>query len=391
MARPSIEFLNLRSGGSAVLPKWERRILHLIPFLWSGAGDVVTRLAASQRETGTVGIVTSGSSRGQSDWPAYLERMAEAGVHHFEVDLFDRSPDVFWDAVAKLGRIVREFRPDVVHCHAGVPAAGAAAVRSTGAKFTLIGQLHSWGNDRPDWMNTMDLWGFGRCDRVISNADTYRSILRESGIPHARIVSIPWGLDLERIRSGARPAARRRRLGAKLGFVGRIEPRKRQLELIDAFGAVAGRGRDLTLELVGPVADAAYGARVTEVVRSRGLESRVDMTGQVRSVYSRVEDWDVFVSLSSDEGQGMAVLEAMALGVPVVATDAPGIRDYLRDGLNGFVPRSVAPDDVADTLEWVLDHPGEMARAVSGARDMVEQQYSWDRTVLGMDALYSTV
>ncbi len=157
------------------------RILHLIPFLWSGAGDVVTRLAVSQEQNARVAVVTSGSSRGESDSALYRTRLQNSSVGHFQVDLFDRDPAVFWNSVSKLEGILAEFSPAVVHCHSGVPAAAAAAVRDSGSPgFLQIGQLHSWGEDRPAWMNTMDLWAFGRCDRVVCNSADYRQILLKS-------------------------------------------------------------------------------------------------------------------------------------------------------------------------------------------------------------------
>ena len=87
------------------------RILHLIPFLWSGAGDVVSRLAISQHQNATVGVVTSGSSKGESDWDSYRTRLRDARVSHFQVDLFDRDPNVFWDSVVRLGEVFEEFSP----------------------------------------------------------------------------------------------------------------------------------------------------------------------------------------------------------------------------------------------------------------------------------------
>ena len=75
------------------------RILHVIPFLWSGAGNVVTRLCAAQAANNDVGIVTSGRSKGFTDWTEYRKRLKSAGVGHFTIDFFDRDPAVFWPGV----------------------------------------------------------------------------------------------------------------------------------------------------------------------------------------------------------------------------------------------------------------------------------------------------
>lgn len=346
----------------------------------------MTRLAVSQQSRGHVAVVTSGRSRGETDWQLYRDRLEEAGVRHIQIDLFDRRPEVFWSSVRKLHEAVDSFKPDIVHCHAGVPVAAAAIVREeVPVPFLLIGQFHSWGPDRPDWMNRMDLWGFGRADRVICNAEEYRGILRDSGLPAERIVAVPWGLPLEEIEEAAgtsRPTS-----GRTIGFVGRIEPRKRQLELVQTMPCLASD--DVRLELVGPVADAEYAARVQNAIDDAGLAERVSLKGEVPNVYAHVTNWDLFVSLSSDEGQGIAILEAMALGTPVVSTDIPGVREYLKDRQNGLILPSVEPGDVAATVSWALDHPNDVSDFADEARAMVRDRYHWDATIRAMNGVYS--
>jgi hypothetical protein len=151
------------------------RVLHVIPFLWSGAGNVVSRLCASQRSRWDVAIVTSGRSRGFRDWPEYRRRLATARVPHHAIDFFDRDAAVFWSGVSELGRLIERWRPDVVHTHAGVPACAAAQVRdASGHRFRLVNHVYNWGVDRPVWMNTLDPPGIRRADRVIGTAHASR-------------------------------------------------------------------------------------------------------------------------------------------------------------------------------------------------------------------------
>lgn len=366
------------------------RILHLIPFLWSGAGDVVTRLAVSQKQKATVAVVTSGNSKGESDWESYRIRLRDSGIGHFQVDLFSRDAAVFWGSVSRLREVVAEFSPDIVHCHSGVPAAAAAAVRDSGSNsFLQIGQLHSWGKGRPEWMNAMDLWALGRCDRIVCNSSDYRQILLKSGISADHIVSIPWGLPLEEIREASSESENSRPARYRLGFVGRIEPRKGQLVLVEAFDRLRQAGTDANLELIGPLADSSYADQIRSTIKDLALEDCVVMRGKVPNVYANVGDWDLFVSLSSDEGQGMAILEAMALGVPVISSDVPGVRDFLKHRHNGLMVDPPTPERVAETITWALSHWEETRLLASRARDMVEADYKWETTFAGMDRLYS--
>ena len=75
------------------------------------------------------------------------------------------------------------------------------------------------------------------------------------------------------------------------------------------------------------------------------MSNSVWLGGQVRNVYRQERNWELFVSLSSDEGQGMAILEAMALGVPVLAPIARELQDYLKDGKNAIALKS---DSITD-------------------------------------------
>ena len=364
------------------------RVLHVIPFLWSGAGNVVSRLCLSQQSRWDVALVTSGASKGLRDWPAYRRRLAAAGVVHHAIDLFDRDAATFWNSVGALGRLVSGWRPDVVHTHAGVPACAAAAVRDAADRsFRLVNHVYNWGVDRPTWMNTMDLAGIRQADRVICSATAYKDLLLRHGIPARRIAYIPWGLDLNAIRAEASQRSRRRAAVPVIGCLGRIEPRKGQLELVRGFARYHRHAPDARLEVVGPIGDRDYAARVAKTIRDLGLGQSVTLTGHVRQPHTRVAGWDLLVSLASDEGQGLAVLEAMALGVPVLARPVAGVEDYLVDGVNGWACPGVSAHAVAQAVRRALADP-HRARIVARARRMIERRYGWDRTVNAIGRLY---
>ena len=170
------------------------RILHVIPFLWSGAGNVVTRLCETQASGNQVGIVTSGKSKGFDDWTEYRKRLKSAGVEHFNIDFFDRDPAVFWRSTDAFEKLAATWKADIIHCHSGVPACAAAM-----CKLDFIGQIHSWGVGRPEWMNAMDLRGFRSAKRVLCGSLAYQKILIEGGVEPSRIRYLPWGLNLKDI------------------------------------------------------------------------------------------------------------------------------------------------------------------------------------------------
>ena len=360
--------------------------LHVIPFLWSGAGGVVTRLCEDQAKRGPVTIVTTGAAGEQPDWTAYRTRLKRAGVSHRSLDFYHRDQATFWTSTAKLATLIKTIKPRVIHAHAGVPAAGAAIARQTsGLSMPIVGQMYSWGPDRPQWMNDQDVWGFSQCDRVVCSADAYWDVLVAGGVPARKLAYLPWGLPLEQLpfrghRDGIAAAP-------VVGCVGRMEPRKGQLDLVHAFAQLRKTAPGARLELVGPVADAEYARQVHTAIERLGLAAAVDVMGTVADVPGRVREWDLFVSMSRDEGQGLAVLEAMALGVPVVAKPVAGINDFLRHGLTGYAFRGPSPRTAAKTIAAVLADPGRRT-TIHRARRMVEQKYSWPVTTAAFERLY---
>jgi len=346
--------------------KWPRRIVHVTPFLWSGAGGALVRLAEAQRAAGSeVTVVTTGRSRGGSDWPAQRQRLRRAGVAHVRLDFFAREPAVFWPSVEALGRLLARRRADIAHAHAGVPACALAVCRDRGPwRGAAIAHLNSWGVGRPAWMDTMDAWGLARLDRVVCIARAYQTRLVQLGVKPARLRYLPWGIDLLDRIAEPRAASEARPI---VGFVGRIEPRKNQIALVEAFARVRRTWPDLALELVGPVADHGYADAVRQAIVDAGLDDAVRLTGPVPDVAPFVRRWCAFVSASLDEGQGLAVLEAMALGVPVVAAKARGIEDYL-DVATGVVVARATPAALARALGQVLARPGQTVARLGRAR-----------------------
>jgi glycosyltransferase involved in cell wall biosynthesis len=460
-----------------------RRVVHVIPFLWSGAGRVVTRLCEEQAARGVdVHLATTGRTDTERDWPAYRTRLRRAGVTWHRLNTFDRRPESLWPAVERATALLAALSPDVVHAHAGVPTFVATlAARGT----RVVGQMYSWGPNRPRWMDSMDLLGFSRADRVVVSAERYARLLLDGGVAKSKLAYIPWGVDIPLLSAGLKPRrhtsvranasdsrgggalaphaqardtharggralalqaqaphtrvrgggalapqaqaphTRVRGGGASapqaqaphtrvrgggalvpqarhthargggasaprlhLGFVGRLEPRKDQLSLVEALPFLLTRGLDVHLTLVGPDGDAAYGNKVRARMQALGLGNRVTVTGSVRDVGPYLTSFDAFVSLSHDEGQGLAVLEAMGAGVPVLARPAAGLEDFLvheRTGvwLKGRTPRSIA-NDIARALS---DRPRLIRTAVAAAR-MVKRRYTWPATLQALETVY---
>jgi glycosyltransferase involved in cell wall biosynthesis len=369
------------------------RILHAAPYLWSGAGRVISDLLRAQRSRHDVRLVTSPAAGDLRNWPSYERAIAAAGIPHDRIDLFHREAATFWPAVVSMRQILDDFKPDVVHTHAGTPTAIATlAIESSSRRSrALVSHFYSWGLGRPQWMNEMDLWAFGRADTVVCSANAYRDVLRSGGVAASNLQVIPWGLQVEPVArchtSAAGPAKAGHHVPV-IGTLGRVERRKGQLDLIAAFARVRDSWPGARLDIVGPVAEPAYAEKIHAAIRRHRLTGAVRMTGHVTDPRRYMAKWKVYVSLSSDEGQGLALLEAMAAGVPVVALKAAGVEDYLTDGRTGLAARTRSPQQVAALIGRILRDAALASTLSTTAQAMVRRRYSWEKTVADIDAIY---
>jgi glycosyltransferase involved in cell wall biosynthesis len=172
-------------------------------------------------------------------------------------------------------------------------------------------------------------------------------------------------------------------------YAGVLTPLKGVHVLLDAFAAIAAAHPGVRLVLVGAPVDASYAAALHQQVERSGLADRVLFLGHLTQteLATRVAGACVFVLPSFSEGLGRVVFEAMACGVPVVASDVGGIPDIVEAGVNGWL---VPPGDaaaLAERLGWMLSHPEEAACMGRRAKASVAAIFSTDHYVASYRAL----
>jgi glycogen(starch) synthase len=369
-----------------LVPRRRLRVLHAAPYLWSGAGSVITRLIESQVARHEVGLITSPASGELQNWATYDRRVAKSGARRRRIDLFHRDSESLWTAVEQMRQAIDEIEPDILHTHAGTPTAVAvlARSRSSHAGIPLVSHFYSWGLGRPEWMNDMDLWAFSQADSVICSAHAYRDVLKRGGVPVRRLRLVPWGISMP---DDMAPRGERN-VEPVIGTLGRIERRKGQLDLVNAFARLRRWWPEARLEIVGPVAEESYASSIRAAIGRHRLDDAVRLTGHVADPQELLARWSAYVSLSTDEGQGLAVLEAMANGVPVVALGVAGIEDYLADERTGLIARSRRDTHVATVVDRVIRDGALARRLVAKARVMVRRRFSWTRTLADIGAVY---
>jgi len=213
--------------------------------------------------------------------------------------------------------------------------------------------------------------------------------------PAGRTHVIVNGVDVAGLTAKAEPReAARAALGLAdgelgIGIVARLDPIKAVDALLEAFARVARALPRARLIVIG---DGPEAGRLHALTRSLGIDSRVRFTGAVPDAARLLGGLDLYVSASRREGLSLAVLEAMALGLPVVATRVAGHVDAVSDGVTGRLVATDEPRALAHALVSLLGEPAAARRALGEAgRRRVEQRFGAERMAAETAALYRAV
>ncbi len=278
---------------------------------------------------------------------------------------------------------VREFRPDVVHVFFGIPDGpiGWLLKRIYGLPYLISLR----GADVPSdevkrfakhykVLRPVVRWLWRDADALVAVSNGLRSYAKEtaSDLP---IQVIPNAIDLSEFT----PALHRKTDGpVRLLYVGRFNTFKNVETLIEAVGKLNQMDvSDFELELVG---EGEQRPVLERMVSELGLTRRVRFTGWVAR--DRIADHyrraDIFVTATTWEGMPNTVLEAMACGLPVVGTQASGLHELVRDGVNGYLVPMKDPSALAKALARLLDNGYERRRMGRQSRKLAEREFAWE-------------
>ncbi len=230
---------------------------------------------------------------------------------------------------------------------------------------------------------------FERLDGRIAVSEVARASVARHFPGEYRI--IPNGVDIRRFRpEGPRLAPYDQGRWRNLLFVGRFDPRKGLKTLLKAMPLVVARVPEARLLVVGggPL-EPLYRSQVPEEVEDRvlflGFLSPEDLSKAYRTA-------EIFVSpATTGESFGIVLLEAMASGVPIVASDIPGYRQVMENGREGLFARPEDPEDLANKIVYLLRHPEEARAMGQRGRQKAVERYAWEVVAKQVEAYYYEV
>lgn len=359
------------------------RVLHIdTEFGWRGGQQQVAYLVAGlQRRGHGGGVVCQPDSDLEKycrdrGWPCYPVRT------HGELDFL---------AGRRVARICREGGFDILHLH----AAHALALGIWAKLFKAPGKMVA--TRRVDFHirhNRLSRFKYSNpfLDRIICVSDQIRRILMDDGIPGHLLETIHSGVDLHRFDGISPPKGLREQLGIPdghilVGTMAAMADHKDYPNLLQAADMVCRKNASISFCAVGsgPEED-----RLHALASELGLGKRFVFTGFRKDVGPFLKSYDIFVHPSYLEGLGTAILDAQAVGLPVIATRTGGIPEIVSHGENGILVPPRDPRALADAICDLAANPELRRRLGESARASVEQ-FSIERTVEKNLAMYAAL
>jgi glycosyltransferase involved in cell wall biosynthesis len=271
--------------------------------------------------------------------------------------------------IPKLAGLIRSLRLDVVHTHmfwASLYGAVAGRLAGAGAIFTTEHGENRWKTATHRWLERRVISPLADCRYCVS-PQILEARRDRDGVPSDKLRIVANGVPLPDVSARHAPPV------PVIGSVGRFVSQKAFPDLVHAAALLRDEGHEFRLVIVG---DGVERKAVEAAVERFALSDRVELTGFRMDVADILSGLSLFASSSIQEGQPLALLEAMAWGLPCVVTDVGAVAATLKNGVEGQIVEPGNPRALATALARYLDSRELADAAGTAARQRVEREFS---------------
>jgi glycosyltransferase involved in cell wall biosynthesis len=337
----------------------------------------------------------------------HVDALSRRGIEHVPLAHATRAmaPTEDVRAMAELVSLFRRIRPSIVHTHTPKPSVYGRVAARLARVPVVVNTVHGlYALPDDPWAKRLAVYGVERLAASCSQAELVASpedlhTLRRLRVPADRLVLLEAGLgiDLERFDPDAVTAtdraAARRELGATgdgdvvVGVVARLVREKGYPEIFDAARRLRLRYPEVRVAAIGPD-ESDKADRLSETDRRVAHEAGVRFLGARDDVVRLYAGMDIFVLPSHREGFPLTLMEAAAMGLPVVATDIRGCRQIVDDGGTGLLVPVGDPVALAAAIERLVTNRDERRRFGSAARRKAQACFDHRRCIEATLATY---
>jgi sugar transferase (PEP-CTERM/EpsH1 system associated) len=298
-----------------------------------------------------------------------------------------------WRIVGELARLIRQLRPDLVHTRNWGTTEAILAARFAGVRRVVHGE-HGWSMDNPAGKSLRRRIA----RRILSPAvnrfvavsdDIERWLSKEAWIRREKITKIVNGVDINKFCPG-KEAEAKKRLGLDgtivVGTVARLDPIKRCDLLLEAFAGAASGNPAAKLIIVG---DGPEHRKLHDIREGLPNPNQIIFLGERQDVQMLYPSMDVFVLASKNEGISNTILEAMASGLPIIATSVGGNPELVTHEKTGLLIAPENRDALKNALAHYIRNPEERMAHGRNARADAVKRFPLERMVREYENLYS--
>ncbi|MCS6917675.1 MAG: glycosyltransferase family 4 protein [Chitinophagales bacterium] len=367
------------------------RVVHLIPqFSGGGAEMLLSQLALWQRRAGhEVFVVTMADPE-----PTYL-------LNPYRYALEQEVPVITTPGRWRLNpfraheadawrRLLLELNPEIVHSHLYEADGLALSYIRQGTVYCchVHGPVPPPNSMKEKLIRPLELMMMRRryAHEQVWFVAISQSMMRYAqklvpGKDSRRIRVVYNGIDLSRFTFSRR---RRPRVPLRLVTVGSLIPRKQHAFLVEVVNRLRCRGTASTLQILG---SGTLEGALRQQIRKLGLDDVVTLAGQVSHVEEFLQQADVYVHAAQPEPLGLAVLEAMACGLPAVVLDGGGVSELMEDGRNGALVQQRHVDRFVEAILWLTADEKRFSACSQAARATAER-HSLDDYIRQVQEVY---
>ncbi len=309
------------------------------------------------------------------------KRSKGEGIAAFEADLQKKNPI----SILKTISLINRERPDIVNTHSSSDSwVATIASRLSNARPKVIRTRHLSTPIGRSFLSRLiyDILP----DAVITTGEEIRrGMINDNHFDGSKIFSIPTGIDLDRFNpERIRPSIKR--TGFSVGMIGVLRSWKGHRYFIEAVPEIVRDIPDAVFYIAG---DGPQYENIRNLIHGLSLQDRVFMLGHREDIPEIMASLNVIVHPSyASEGVPQSILQAMAMGKPVVASNAGAIKEVVVDGETGFLIEPRNPAHIADRVRELYKHPELMNRFALAGRRLVKENYSVGKMLDRIESLY---
>ena len=311
-------------------------------------------------------------------------RLEEAGLEPWSCGVGSLKSPALVRGIWRLARYIRRHRIGLVHAfdfYSNVY--GVLAGRLAHARIVIASQ-RDLGNLRPPSQQRINRLMLRLAHYVLANSEAAAAGVRQGGrVRPEHLAVVPNGVDTVRFRPLERGSDDRRI--RVFGTVTNLRPEKGLANLVRAAALLRSQHPELRLVIWG---DGPLRPELEGLVKSLGLDHAVQLPGNTRDAERALSTMDAFILPSLSESCSNSLLEAMAVGLPVIASNTGGNPELVLDGSSGLLVRPGDPEDLARAMAHLMDNPAVAAMLAGRAAQRARTEFSFLGMLAEIEALY---